>query len=237
VKQELQLHGHCDEIALDFLTEDAVAAYLAGRFPNASLDPRAARFLHRNTSGNPLFLVNVIDHLLARGHVRKIDGRWELAGSVDAVMSDVPDTLWQLVDSQIERLSLEERKVLAVASMAGASCSAALATITGLDVQQAEGCFATLARTGQFLRADGLVEWPDGTIAGRYVFIHALYRKVIEGRMSIGHRVWLHRHIGERLERAYGQRAHEIAGDLAVHFEQGRDADRAAAYRRQASVA
>jgi DNA-binding winged helix-turn-helix (wHTH) protein len=237
VKQELQLHGHCDEIALDFLSEDDVAAYLAGRFPNALLDTRAARFLHRNTSGNPLFLVNVIDHLLARGHVRKVDGRWELAGPVDAVMSDVPDTLWQLVDTQIERLTLEERKVLAVASMAGAACSAALPTITGLDVQQAEECCATLARTGQFLRADGLVEWPDGTVAGRYVFIHALYRKVIEGRMSIGHRVWLHRHIGERLERAWGRRAHEIADELAVHFEHGRDSERAAAYRREASVA
>jgi len=237
VKQELQLHGHCDEIALDFLSEGAVAAYLAGRFPNASLDPRAARFLHRNTSGNPLFLVNVVDHLLARGHVRNVDGRWELAGPVDAVMSDVPDTLWQLVDTLIERRTLEERKVLAVASMAGGDCSAALATIAGLDVQQAEACCATLARSGQFLRAEGLVEWPDGTIAGRYVFIHALYRKVIEGRMSIGQRVRLHRHIGERLERAYGRRAHEIGDDLAAHFEQGRDAERAAAYRRQASVA
>jgi len=32
LKQELQLHGQCEELALDFLTEEDVAEYLAVRF-------------------------------------------------------------------------------------------------------------------------------------------------------------------------------------------------------------
>ena len=36
VKQELQLHGRCEELALDFLGEAAVARYLAGRFAEAA---------------------------------------------------------------------------------------------------------------------------------------------------------------------------------------------------------
>ena len=44
----------------------------------------------------------------------------------------------------------------------------------------------------------------------------------------------LHLRTGECLEGGYGERAGEIAGELAVHFERGRDYERAARYRRQA---
>jgi DNA-binding winged helix-turn-helix (wHTH) protein/predicted ATPase len=235
VKQELQLHGDCEEVVLDFLNEPAVEHYLAGRFPSASFEAGLTRFLHRNTSGNPLFLVNVVDHLIARGHVRHVDERWELSVPIDDVASDVPDTLWQLVDRQIERLGPDEQAVLAVASVAGAEFSAAVATADGIDVDAAEASCAALARRGQFLRAMGAAEWPDGTIAGRYGFIHALYRNVLYERVSIGQRVGLHLRIGARLERAHGRHAAEIAGELAMHFEQGRDFERAVRYRQQAA--
>jgi predicted ATPase len=71
-------------------------------------------------------------------------------------------------------------------------------------------------------------------VAGRYAFIHALYRHVLYGRVSIGLRVGLHLRTAECLEAAYGDRAREIASELAVHFEHGRDFDRAALYRGQA---
>ena len=44
----------------------------------------------------------------------------------------------------------------------------------------------------------------------------------------------LHLRTGECLEGGYGERAGEIAGELAMHFERGRDYERAARYRRQA---
>jgi len=235
VKQELQAHGDCEELALDFLGERAVGDYLAGRFPGASFAPTLTRLLHRNTSGNPLFLVNVVDHLIARGHLREADGRWELSVPIADIASDVPDTLWQLVDKQIERLTSDEQAVLAVASVAGAEFSAALATVDAIDAHTAEACCAALARRGQFLRAMGASEWPDGTVAGRYAFIHALYRNVLYARVSIGHRVGLHLRIGARLERAHGRHAADIAGELAMHFEQGRDLERAVRYRTQAA--
>ena len=235
VKQELQLHGDCEEVALDFLDERAVARYLDGRFPSASFDAPLARFLHRNTSGNPLFLVNAIDHLIARGHVREVDGRWALSVPIDAVASDVPDSLWQMVDKQIERLTPQEEALLSVASVAGMEFSAAIASVDGIAPDEAEARCAGLARRGQFLRATGAAEWPDGTVAGRYAFIHALYQNVLYARVLIGHRVGLHARIGARLEQAYGRHAAAIAGELAMHFEHGRDFDRAVRYRTRAA--
>ena len=234
VKQELQVHGQCDELLLDFLGEAAVGEYLSRRFPRASFSPDFARVLHENTSGSPLFLVNVVDDLVAQGHVREVDGQWALAVPVERVASGVPDTLWGMVEKQIDRLAPQEQAVLGIASVAGAEFSAALLTVDGSSAEEAERCCDGLVRRGQFLRSMGIAEWPDGTIAGRYGFIHALYRNVLYARVAIGHQVGLHLRIGARLERAHGPRAGEIAGELAMHFEEGRDFERAVQYQRQA---
>jgi predicted ATPase/DNA-binding winged helix-turn-helix (wHTH) protein len=234
VKHELQLHGHCDEIPLQFLSAAAVGQYLSRRFPGHGLPSEVALVLHRNTEGNPLFLVNTIDDLIDQGQLREVDGRWRLSGPAEDIASRAPETLWQLVEKQVERLTADEQAVLMAASVAGAEFSAAVAVAAGIDPQHGELRCEALARRGQFLRRVGIAEWPDGTAAGRYAFIHALYQQVLYGRVSIGERVRLHLQTAERLERGYGERAGEIAGELAVHFEHGRDLERAARYRRQA---
>jgi DNA-binding winged helix-turn-helix (wHTH) protein/predicted ATPase len=234
LKPELQLHGYCDEIPLEFLSAAEVGHYLARRFPGHALPSDLARVLHRSTDGNPLFLVNTVDYLIAQGQLRAVDGRWGLSGLAEDVASRVPETLWQLVDKQVERLTADEQAVLIAASVAGVEFSAAVTEAAGIDPQQAErGCEA-LTRRGQFLRMVGAAEWPDGTVTGRYAFIHALYQQVLYDRISVGARAGLHLRTAARLERGYGERAGELAGELAVHFEHGRDLERAARYRGEA---
>ena len=52
--------------------------------------------------------------------------------------------------------------------------------------------------------------------------------------MAAARRVQLHRLIGTRLEAGYAEQAGEIAAELAVHFERGRDTQRAVQYLGQA---
>src|SRR5881409_2135850 len=139
-----------------------------------------------------------------------------------------------MVDRQVERLTPDEQAMLAVASVAGAEFSAAVAAADSVDAREGERRCDALARRGQFVRATGVAEWPDGTVAGRYAFIHAMYQEVLYARVSIGHRVGLHLRMAECLERAWGARASDIAGELAMHFEHGRDFERTARYRRLA---
>ena len=231
VKHELQLHGYCDEIALEFWTAAEVDQYLAGRFPGHALPPELAGVLHRSTEGNPLFLVSTVDDLIDQGRLRELEGRWGLVGPVEELAARAPETLWQLVETQLDRLTADEQEVLVAASVAGVEFSAALTAAAGIDASHAELRCAALARRGQFLRVVGEAEWPDGTVAERYAFIHALYQQVLYARVSVGARAGLHLQAGERLERGYGDRAGEIAAELAVHFERGRDTTRAARYR------
>jgi predicted ATPase len=93
-----------------------------------------------------------------------------------------------------------------------------------------------LARQGQFLEDRGLVEWPDGTVSGRYGFRHALYQEVVYQRLGAGHRARLHRRIGGREAAGYGARVGEHAAALAMHFTHGRDAQRAVPYLQQGAA-
>jgi predicted ATPase len=125
--------------------------------------------------------------------------------------------------------------VLEAASVAGVEFSAAaVAAGVAIPVEEVEQRGAALARRGQFLRVSGTAGWPDGTVAARYTFLHALYQEVIYDRVTATQRRAQHLRVGEREEAAYGERAGEIAAELAVHFEQGRDYRRAVQYCRQA---
>ncbi|HJY81218.1 MAG TPA: hypothetical protein VKK81_09060, partial [Candidatus Binatia bacterium] len=245
VAQELQLHGDCAELPVRWLTEAAVAEYLAVRFgggaqhrPGFSTGQvplqSLAQVIHQHTEGNPLFMVNVVEHVMAQGALVQVDGRWVLRGGVEEVAVGVPENLRQMIEQDFDRLSPEERRLLEVASVAGMEFSAA-AVAAGLEAagDEVEGRCAELARRGQFLQARGLAEWPDGTVAARYGFIHALYQEVVYEQVPAGRRVHLHRRLGEREEAAYDNRTGEIAAELAVHFERGRDYRRAVHYLQQ----
>src|SRR4029077_20742295 len=120
---------------------------------------------------------------------------------------------------QLARVNPDERRILEAASVAGAEFSAA-AVAAGIEktTEVVETHCEGLVRREQFLRVHGTSEWPDGTIAARYGFVHALYQEVLYEQLSATRRIRLHRQIGEQEEQAYGDRAREIAAELAVHF-------------------
>ena len=140
-----------------------------------------------------------------------------------------------MIEKQIDRLNPEEQHVLEVASVVGPQFSAAaVAAGTEITAGEVEACCTKLARRGHFLWTNGISEWPDGTVATRYSFLHALYQEVLYERIPTGQRTVLHKRIGEREEQAYGDQVREIAAELAIHFERGRDYRKAVRYLGQA---
>jgi DNA-binding winged helix-turn-helix (wHTH) protein/tetratricopeptide (TPR) repeat protein len=235
VMQELQLHGCGVEVPVTLLSEDAIAAYLGARFPGLPCVDRLARLVHRHTEGQPLFMVTLVDAWLTQGVLTEQDGAWALPAGVEALHDRVPDSVRQMIDGQLDRLSPEEQRVLEAGSVAGVAFSAAaVAAGLGQAVAQVDDACAALARRGQWLQAVGDQRWPDGTVAGGYRFVHALYHHVLYHRVSAARRVQLHQCIGVREERGYGAEAEARAAELAVHFARGRDVPRAVQYLRQA---
>lgn len=232
IRNDIHAHRRGEEMIITPLSPTMIDVYLHERFPRHTFPPVLTSLLHKRTGGNPLFLVNVIDHLVSRGLIVFTDQLWSLHGAPEDIQTETPASIQQIIEAQIDRLDLEERRILEAASVAGMDFSAA-AVAAGMNVEIAEieTCCEELARRGQFLRAHQTEEWPDATVTARYEFIHSLYQQVWYERVTVGRRTQLHQRIGERYEEAYGARVREIAAELAVHFEQGRDLPRAIRYR------
>jgi predicted ATPase len=166
----------------------------------------------------------------------KHEGAWELVVEIEKVEVGVPDSIKQMIEKQLDNLSAEDARTLEAASLAGAEFST-LAVVAALeeDCGVVEARCDRLARQRQFIHDCGVQMLPNGETVGRYGFIHALYQNVLYDRVSPSKRVELHRRIGERGEEVFGERAREIAVELAMHFERGGDYKRASKYLQTAA--
>jgi predicted ATPase/DNA-binding winged helix-turn-helix (wHTH) protein len=236
VKQELLARQQCSELPLEYLSEAAVGEYLAIRFPGNRFPSGLAALIRERTEGNPLFMINVVDYLIAAGLIVERAPGWELMVEIENVEVGVPDSIRQMIEKQVDHIDTEARRTLEAASVAGAEFSA-LALAAALDEDRAavETRLDELARRRQFIKDCGLQELPNGEVVSRYCFIHALYQSVLYERVSPSRRVQFHRRIGERGEEVYAGRLKQIATELAWHFERGRDYKRSAKYLQQAA--
>jgi hypothetical protein len=92
-----------------------------------------------------------------------------------------------------------------------------------------------LASGGRIVRVEGAAHWPDGTVADRFEFVHDVHRQVLLDRLSAARRADLHRRLGGRLRDAWGNRADEIAAELARHAVEGHEVEPAVRYLRAAA--
>jgi DNA-binding winged helix-turn-helix (wHTH) protein len=242
VKRELLRKGLCREILLGGLSAVDVASYLAARFPGADLPEDLLPLLVDRSEGSPFFMVALVDHLLEQQLLVGGENRWELRGGFEALRTTISDDLRAVIEPRLERLALDELRVLEAASVAGLEFAAhALARVApqGNDLDRAEyveQLCDTLARRQEMLCATGESAWPDGTASARYAFRHALYQQVIYQGLSSSTRRRLHQMIGETLEAAHTGRTGEVASALAAHFERSRDLERAGRYHGEAAA-
>ena len=236
VKQELLAKQQCDELPLEYLSEDAIGRYLSVRFPANRFPAELAGLIRERTEGNPLFMVNAVDYLVAEGLIAPCEQSWELCVEIEKVEVGVPDSIKQMIEKQLEHLDAEGRRTLEAASVAGAEFSTA-AVVAGLgeDRSAVEARCDELARQRFFIQDCGVQELPNGETVTRYGFIHSLYQNVLYERVPAARRVQLHRRIAEEAEQVYGDRVREIAAELAMHFEQSSNYKQAVEYLQQAA--
>jgi tetratricopeptide (TPR) repeat protein len=183
--------------------------------------------LHQRTTGNPLYLVCLIDELERLG---KID---TAPGSVAAI---VPDTLQQMFEHQASQLSQPEQNVLAAAAVAGESFSiASVAATLGVDEADVESLCEPLVRQQMILKHGEIVRFPDGMESPGYSFIHVLCRDALYRRVPAARRSRLHGLLAQAEEKLYAADPKRVAGELAGHFEIAGDFDHAIQYLRVAA--
>ena len=168
---------------------------------------QAATALAERGGGNPLFLEELVA-TAAR------------LGSVD----DLPESVQDLVTSQIDRLSPLDRLVLRYAAVLG--------TTADLDVlEQLLVAHRADVRLDEHLPA--LADFLDAHGGRQVRFRHALLRDVAYEGLPYRRRRLLHAHVGEALEQAAPDRE-QISEVLSLHYFQAGLFDRAWSFSRTA---
>jgi predicted ATPase/DNA-binding winged helix-turn-helix (wHTH) protein len=226
---ELAVRGLCKRLPVGPLDEAAVAAYVRSRLPKSS--DAIEQAVYRHTEGNPLFMVNMVAHLLAQDGLPYTQEGPTPTRTTEAVELGIPDGLRDLIERQLDALAVEDRRLLEACSVAGPRFSAetVAAALVENPADTEDRCEA-LCRRGRFLRRWTAPEGSDATTQRHYEFRHALYLDILYNGVSPERRANFHHGIGLQLERCFSSDMPELAAVLALHFERGRDFVRAVRY-------
>lgn len=225
------VHEHCQEIGLGAFPEEQVAAYLDARFLDHELPPDLAPRIHRQTDGHPLFVASLVRFLVERGDIARKEGRWKVTRTLGEDGLEAPEGVRDMIRRRIGSLGPEDQLALQHGSVMGrVFLSTVLAGVMGVDELALEERLQRLVRVYRLIDTVGEEELPDGSLATRYRFVHAVDREVLYDDLVSKRRIAIHRSLGEEMQRRYGSQAPSIAARLAVHFEQGRDFAAAVTY-------
>lgn len=223
-KIEMQAHQQCDEIRLDVLSAEDIADFIQLKFSPNDFPGELSRLIRKRTDGQPLFTVSLLDFLRDRGDIAQTDSHWTLTKPLSEMGWEIPEDVRAMIRKKCEALDAESRLVLQYASVVGEEfLSTVIANLLDSDELKVEEQLAVLAQTHRLIEFHGEEELPDGALATRYAFAHALYQNVFYDELVSKRRTLLHARAGEQLLQHYGDYAPRIAVQLAMHFERGRD--------------
>ncbi|MDX6690452.1 MAG: hypothetical protein QOG15_1909 [Solirubrobacteraceae bacterium] len=187
--------------------------------------PQLVRRLRDHTSGNPLFMEEIVRS------AREAEISLSELDADELEQLEIPEGVIDVIRRRLSRLSGPSVEALAAAAVLGRDFR-----VDALEAALGDEDNAALAAVDEALGARLLVEDPGH--GERYAFSHALVRDSIYRGMSRGRRARLHRRVALALEARRGPLGVEAA-ELAHHFVQAGQADlagQAVAYSREAAV-
>jgi len=163
--------------------------------------------------GNPLFLEEIIRHLIDEGRIVRDGGRWRATEDVGEIV--IPDTVQAVLAARIDLLPPVERRALLSASVVGrVFWSGSVARLLGDGNGHAEEALGRLEDRELVLSQLG------SRIAGEreFLFKHVLTRDVAYGTLARRDRALAHADVAAWIELAAGERQREFADLLAHHL-------------------
>jgi class 3 adenylate cyclase/tetratricopeptide (TPR) repeat protein len=215
---DLRRESLLEEIAIRRLDRGGTAALTAATFGEAEVSEEFAELVHRQTEGNPFFTQEVLRALVERGDVFRRDGVWDRRAVADI---EVPKSIRSAIGERLSRLDDEVQEVLHEASVLGQTFRFDdLERMSGRDERALEEALEKAAEAG-LLREAG---------RDNYGFNHALTQQTLYAEVSSRRRRRLHLAAGEALEQLLKRARETRPAEVAWHFLEGDDAERALPY-------
>ena len=221
ISRELQrLYGDVT-INLEEQREEAereyVNAYLDSE-PN-ELDDSFREVFFKHTQGHALFTAELLSALKEKGDLYKKDGKWFAKDNID--WQRLPAKVEGVIEVRIGRLPNEQRELLSVASIQGeAFIGEAVAQVQKQNERDVIRALSNeIEKRHQLVQSERMERLGQQRLS-YYRFRHNLFQQYVYSNLTENERTYLHEDIALALEAMYGEKAKDIAPQLAWHFEQ-----------------
>ncbi|GAC1522740.1 MAG: hypothetical protein NVS2B16_30710 [Chloroflexota bacterium] len=216
--QDLDHEQLVERVALRGFNKEGTTALLTQGMGLPGVSAEFAGLLHERTDGNPFFAQQVVRALVEQGDADRREGEWNRQALEDL---EVPGSVRAAIYQRVSHLQTATRKVLHEASVLGQIFAFDdVQAVTGLPEDD-------LDQALQEARSVGLVRVMG---RGTYRFDHALTQQALYADLSPRRQRALHRAVGEALGRLPERRRMERAAELAWHYVQGDELERALTY-------
>jgi predicted ATPase/KaiC/GvpD/RAD55 family RecA-like ATPase len=182
--------------------------------------------VYEKTKGNPFFAEEVIRSLKEEEAIYREGNKWAFK---EISNIEFPDSVRNVVKARLSRLDEECQNVLTLASFVGNDFTLeAMCAITGIEENKLLEMLDKILKTGLIkerkVRGEGVCSFAD-----------ILVRDVVYEEVSLLKREKLHGTVGDALEKVYAEKIDEHFGELAHHFLESGDKDKALGYFLKAS--
>jgi len=177
--------------------------------------------VYEKTKGNPFFVEEVIKSLKEEEVIFREENQWKFK---EVSKIEFPKTVKSVIKARISRLDEECQNILTLASFVGNDFSfEAICGVTNIEENKLLELMEKLLKTG--LVKERVVRGEDV-----YCFADVIVRDVVHEEVShLRHRK-LHSSVGNALEKVYAKKIDEHLGELAYHFLEGGDKEKALDY-------
>ncbi len=207
-----------ERIALGRFDRAATGALLASLLDQEAVSDEFAGAIHHETEGNPFFIEEVVKSLIEQGQIFREGGAWQ-RGEIEELA--IPQSIKDAVGRRLNGVRPETTEVLQTAAALGKSFSFdELAAVSAADED------ALLDALDEAAAAQ-LVNAESGET---FVFTHDKIREVLYEELNPIRRRRLHQRVGEGLETLHGNRPGTPVQELAHHFQESGDLERALRY-------
>ena len=221
LRRNLQRKNQLVHLALGRLEETGVHTILERLSGSKSIARSLANNLWLESEGNPLFLKERLRDLLKSQQIQLDNGEWHIDSSQAA---SLPGGIQAIIANRLRRLSAEAYNLAEIAATIGFDFDVELLS------EVIGGSESEIYRGLEELLDSQLVREITGQHGYDYQFTHHLIQKTIYSQVDEERLRRRHHRIGSVMEEIYGQQVHELAAELALHFDRGGDQDRAISY-------
>jgi len=179
------------------------------------------RMVYEKTRGNPFFAEEVITSLKEEGVIFREGNRWNIK---EVSRIEFPETVKSVVKARISRLDDECQNILTLASFIGCDFPfEAVCGVTGIEENRLLELLERILKTG--LIKEKLIRGEDV-----YSFSDIVIRDVVHDEVSLLRHKKLHNTVGCALEKVFAKNVDQHLGELAYHFLEGGDEEKALDY-------